>query len=85
MGEFIRTHFCAINYELQNFWFAGFGQDMDRQHIEVLAEGFITKDLGVRITRSKEYIKVHFAKPLSGIMAEEWYVEKVEVVNKNGK
>lgn len=82
---FLSTHPYAVNYELLNFWFLSFWQDVDQQYIEVLAEAFVSKDNGTRIERYKEYTKVLFAKPLNGIMTHDWYVEKVEVVNRNGK
>ncbi len=85
VSGFLRTHSYAVNYESRNFWFQSFWQDVDHQHIEVLAEAFVSKDNGTCIARSKEYIKVLFAKPVNGIMAGDWYVEKVEVVNRNGK
>ncbi len=82
---FLSTHPYAVNYESQNFWFQSFWQDIDNQYIEVLAEAFVSKDNGTRIERYKEYTKVLFAKPVNGIMTGDWYVEKVEVVDRNGK
>lgn len=85
VSEFLRIFSHAINYESQNFWFLGFWQDVDCQHIEVLTEALVTEELGTCIGRGKKYIRVHFIKPLQGIMDSEWYVEKIEAVNKNGK
>lgn len=85
VSGFLRTHCYAVNYESQNFWFLSFWQDADSQHIEVLSEALVSEDLGTRVGRSKKYIKVLFAKPMNGIMTHDWYVEKVEVVNRNGK
>lgn len=85
VSGFLRTHCYAVNYESQNFWFLSFWQDADSQHIEVLSEALVSEDLGTRVGRRKEYIKVLFVKPVNGIMTHDWYVEKVEVVNRNGK
>ena len=85
VSGFLSTHSYAVNYESQNFWFLSFWQDAESQHIEVLSEALVSEDLGTRVGRSKKYIKVLFAKPMKGIMAEDWYVEKVEVTNKYGK
>jgi hypothetical protein len=85
VSEFLRIFSHAINYESQNFWFLGFWQDADCQHIEVLTEALVTENLGTCIGRGKKYIRVHFIKPLQGIMDSEWHVEKIEAVNRNGK
>lgn len=83
---FLKDHANVVNCETQNFWFTGFRTDGNYMYMEVTLRIRLERDLGSRIERSKQIVKLQLNKAVQGIMSEDlysdWSIARIETHEK---